>query len=359
MRGKGKPDPEPRREHRITPAHAGKSLSRRSAAPGALDHPRVCGEKLGRHPKRDRRRGSPPRMRGKVKVLQNGNGKPRITPAHAGGKDQPKISTTKGARITPAHAGKSHCRIDTTAHFQDHPRACGEKVFVPASGSPLTGSPPRMRGKGRLPGHLFYQTGITPAHAGKSNRCSTGMHAPQDHPRACGEKEHPQAEYGYKEGSPPRMRGKGNGATAGVTFVGITPAHAGKRMLPHSLPGCLRDHPRACGEKIVIGYMEWKGWGSPPRMRGKGVVALELGVNARITPAHAGKSPTLSEWQFLTKDHPRACGEKLVMYWRHGGLLGSPPRMRGKGDSVAEELAQYGITPAHAGKSAQKRLCSQ
>ena len=49
--------------------------------------------------------------------------------------------------------------------------------------------------------------------------------------------------------SPPRMRGKGNLLLDGNIPLGITPACAGKRLLP--LPVCLhrRDHPRVCGEK--------------------------------------------------------------------------------------------------------------
>ena len=50
-------------------------------------------------------------------------------------------------------------------------------------------------------------------------------------------------------GSPPRMRGKVLFKTLGEGTFGITPAYAGKRLLP--LPVCLhrRDHPRVCGEK--------------------------------------------------------------------------------------------------------------
>ena len=52
-----------------------------------------------------------------------------------------------------------------------------------------TGSPPRMRGKAEAGMLLFDETGITPAHAGKSFINNDIGHKHQDHPRACGEKE--------------------------------------------------------------------------------------------------------------------------------------------------------------------------
>ena len=83
----------------ITPAYAGKRVSRSRAKTGEWDHPRVCGEKTVIH-KNDRiAQGSPPRVRGKV--LGTGKG-------------------CDGVGITPAYAGKSmmlhHSIPDTAAH---------------------------------------------------------------------------------------------------------------------------------------------------------------------------------------------------------------------------------------------------
>ena len=66
------------------PAHAGKSEKQVPFLPPYQDHPRVCGEKgwivlfliFGM--------GSPPRMRGKATVIENGDSPIGITPAHAG-----------------------------------------------------------------------------------------------------------------------------------------------------------------------------------------------------------------------------------------------------------------------------------
>ena len=70
--------------HRSTPAHAGKSHCSRRRATALRDHPRVCGEKGMFTLRRTADTGSPPRMRGKVDVVQVCKLGDRITPAYAG-----------------------------------------------------------------------------------------------------------------------------------------------------------------------------------------------------------------------------------------------------------------------------------
>ena len=167
-----------------------------------------------------------------------------------------------------------------------------------------------MRGKATLltlTGHGFR---ITPAHAGKSEpkRHETGVCG--DHPRACGEKPKVTPPHSPYLGSPPRMRGKGVLDFYSIGFGGITPAHAGKRRTTGGTEPSRRDHPRACGEKGVVKFFTAKAAGSPPRMRGKEVDNEELRNKLGITPAHAGKSPHPILKMEYVEDHPRACGEK-------------------------------------------------
>ena len=75
-----------------------------------------------------------------------------------------------------------------------------------------------------------------------------------------------------------------------VDIRGITPACAGKRVLPAASALCFRDHPRVCGEKKLANFDEDNGKGSPPRMRGKVAVDVEDNKFMGITPAYAGKS---------------------------------------------------------------------
>ena len=85
-----------------------------------------------------------------------------------------------------------------------------------------------MRGKQRYEVTDMASLRITPAHAGKTNLKNLEVHTCQDHPRACGENEGYMDRLKFVQGSPPRMRGK---QTTGETVEresGITPAHAGK-----------------------------------------------------------------------------------------------------------------------------------
>ena len=148
-----------------------------------------------------------------------------------------------------------------------------------------------MRGKAqRIFARLLVQ-GITPARAGKSRRGGAPTFGNGDHPRACGEKTKKQAEKERNPGSPPRVRGKVYRAVLLVAFVGITPARAGKRLRCSSCNCPLWDHPRACGEKILLLLLVRWGLGSPPRVRGKGGHCPHSFSGVRITPARAGKSP--------------------------------------------------------------------
>ena len=132
----------------ITPAHAGKSESRAGQERHVQDHPRACGEKSSKTTSSNCPPGSPPRMRGKDHLIEEGIGEVRITPAHAG-----KSRSMRRYRPAPL----------------DHPRACGEKFFVKPRKRSSVGSPPRMRGKGKSAFYHLLLSRITPAHAGKSS----------------------------------------------------------------------------------------------------------------------------------------------------------------------------------------------
>ena len=90
-------------------------------------------------------------------------------------------------------------------------------------------------------------------------------------------------------GSPPRMRGKGTQYASCRVSYGITPAYAGKRLGLFCVPGRNRDHPRVCGEKPDAGGLRLHDAGSPPRMRGKGTPSMGSSLYSGITPAYAGK----------------------------------------------------------------------
>ena len=105
------------------------------------------------------------------------------------------------------------------------------------------------------------------------------------------------------------MRGKLDNCPKGDDTTGITPACAGKTLLPYSNFSANRDHPRVCGENLETPNIIQISLGSPPRVRGKLNQLIAIVVRNRITPACAGKTGTGLVDSINPKDHPRVCGE--------------------------------------------------
>ena len=112
------------------------------------------------------------------------------------------------AGITPAYAGKSGFTSRPKCNIRDHPRLCGEKEDEPAVLYIVLGSPPPMRGKGRMPREGMWEIRITPPYAGKRQENSVDYNTDKDHPRLCGEKMKMVMLIMTLQGSPPPMRGK-------------------------------------------------------------------------------------------------------------------------------------------------------
>ena len=153
----------------------------------------------------------------------------------------------------------------------------------------MVGSPPHTRGKALRLDHIFQDYRITPAHAGKSGSPPPCGGCCRDHPRACGEKFTGFFQALIVKGSPPRVRGKENLWMRSAPNTGITPARAGKSPVPASTPERIWDHPRTRGEKLPSLLMSGSSSGSPPHTRGKVMVAKVNHQAIGITPAHAGK----------------------------------------------------------------------
>ena len=154
--------------------------------------------------------------------------------------------------------------------IQDHPRGCGENRTPRLLKTLCRGSPPRMRGK------------LAIAHY------SQAVHG--DHPRGCGENGAVCSDTKIDRGSPPRMRGKHTTTSVAQRADRITPADAGKTCYAVSKPPVAQDHPRGCGENYDRCCMLTESVGSPPRMRGKPESATAFVRMLRITPADAGKT---------------------------------------------------------------------
>ena len=133
-------------------------------------------------------------------------------------------------RITPADAGKTIILRVGFLNVWDHPRGCGENAGMYTTRTALGGSPPRMRGKPHRQQFFSFLLRITPADAGKTNPNPRGRSVGEDHPRGCGENSPEVKAEVRKIGSPPRMRGKRRGSRTPAFDSGITPADAGKTL---------------------------------------------------------------------------------------------------------------------------------
>ena len=167
-----------------------------------------------------------------------------------------------------------------------------------------------MRGKVRMHEGKLAMDRITPAYAGKRSCARCGILIFRDHPRLCGEKIVLHWEKSITIGSPPPMRGKARKFHFTTSSSGITPAYAGKSTWFRLALGDNEDHPRLCGEKDQE--------------------VIRTCAPYRITPAYAGKSMSFQKLPCLYQDHPRLCGEKHLAYTPMQRHRGSPPPMRGK-----------------------------
>ena len=147
------------------------------------------------------------------------------------------------------------------------------------------------------------------------------------------------------------MRGKPLLYDTDSTFLGITPAGAGKTLPPRQTPSSAQDHPRRCGENRLVGLCEGLYCGSPPQVRGKLCWLCGAKTVYRITPAGAGKTPNTGFRLQFPWDHPRRCGENQRVEICKDCMLGSPPQVRGKLRCFLSFRRSPGITPAGAGKT--------
>ena len=194
----------------LIPAHAGKTPLAPARPILAPAHPRACGENSSARSSDGRGKGSSPRMRGKQLTIKAGKLSRRLIPAHAG-KTQ---STSVKSPLSPAH-----------------PRACGENTTTGGQSMCTNGSSPRMRGKHPGTPSTRWLDRLIPAHAGKTCRSGSMYYPVGAHPRACGENFLWRGGADGAGGSSPRMRGKRDCLCFLGLDSGLIPAHAGKTMV--------------------------------------------------------------------------------------------------------------------------------
>ena len=171
------------------------------------------------------------------------------------------------------------------------------------------GSSPLTRGKRTHGARRGPRSGLIPAHAGKTQRTPLGSPPPEAHPRSRGENRGQRARGLLFLGSSPLTRGKQANEVPNRLDSGLIPAHAGKTAVRRR-PGRVRGaHPRSRGENCCASP-PWPGaWGSSPLTRGKRRSASRLNLTMGLIPAHAGKTPSGPPPPSSARAHPRSRGE--------------------------------------------------
>ena len=72
--------------------------------------------------------------------------------------------------------------------------------------------------------------------------------------------------------------------------LGIIPAYAGSTLVGGRIYAAAKDHPRVCGEHVIVFMVRPLLPGSSPRMRGARSTSGVMAGLMRIIPAYAGST---------------------------------------------------------------------
>ena len=293
----------------LIPAHAGKTARMGTTRVRRRAHPRSRGENVGMRARTPAARGSSPLTRGKLH--------------RRGG--------LKGlAGLIPAHAGKTHEVAEADKARWAHPRSRGENVDDLGFGFGCRGSSPLTRGKHVHRARAVLAHGLIPAHAGKTVGRSGQRFRHWAHPRSRGENAGNRRVRAVVGGSSPLTRGKHVITQATSEQTGLIPAHAGKTVYSLHMVLPFGAHPRSRGENSHTPEIVEAIPGSSPLTRGKHHGRARRDLRRGLIPAHAGKTASSKSHRPQTRAHPRSRGENLSTIPLRLASMGSSPLTRGK-----------------------------
>ena len=153
----------------------------------------------------------------------------------------------------------------------------------------------------------------------------------------------------------PAWAGKLDAAHRQLGGDGPIPTHAGKTH-SHSLPPITTlAHPRSRGENVNTVWSIVSTVGSSPLTRGKHKTSRGGLLRLRLIPAHAGKTARKRLDVGAGGAHPRSRGENdRDVRWRQHHE-GSSPLTRGKPASRPNDVPLTRLIPAHAGKTGPRQ----
>ena len=172
----------------------------------------------------------------------------------------------------------------------------------------------------------------------------------------CGEHCDERLRLRHPPGSSPHVRGAQDRFRKRRRRTGIIPACAGSTLLQQDCAKNSGDHPRMCGEHVNYPDNTNPPSGSSPHVRGALLRTIETLGKGGIIPACAGSTAAQYQSCGHNGDHPRMCGEHLLLTVTVRVSLGSSPHVRGALDCWRDCRARMGIIPACAG-STQIRGC--
>ena len=241
-------------------------------------------------------------------------------------------------------------------HGGAHPRSRGENSGPRRGPPPARGSSPLTRGKQSTGRKVPRQRGLIPAHAGKTYfRCLANWLSAA-HPRSRGENAATRSTASPTAGSSPLTRGKPRRRARRGRVRRLIPAHAGKTTRPINSRKRLKAHPRSRGENADDACGAGECGGSSPLTRGKHRIQGNLQDEARLIPAHAGKTSSSVGASSTAEAHPRSRGENTPPAGALVCVTGSSPLTRGKLLRLDRGGGSGRLIPAHAGKTS-RRAC--
>ena len=158
--------------------------------------------------------------------------------------------------------------------MKDHPHACGDKLRQDKDLTQAQGSSPRVWGQ--------------------VSKITYGRQGFKDHPHACGDKYLSLSHFLILSGSSPRVWGQGSIILLGLSLIGIIPTRVGTRTSTCRYKNHGKDHPHACGDKVLQESTTYVMLGSSPRVWGQVTYKDFARFCKRIIPTRVGTRRTTS-----------------------------------------------------------------
>lgn len=192
------------------------------------------------------------------------------------------------------------------------------------------GLSPHMRGARTVFNCLLHCSRITPAYAGNTQWPERRSGGRPVHPHVCWEHLSAYLDFPTPGGSSPRMRGA---------------------LIEAVSPFFLGEHPRLCGEHMMLSSSSAFVIGIPLHIRGARIMNHQNHMSAGNIPAYAGSTDVYIHETVFREGHPRLCGEHQVISRNGDQYVGSSPPRRGTRTGASPAPAGHGIIPAYAGST--------